>query len=315
MYYADSVSGKVIAWGELPSGWEGNTSVIGTVQSFGRPFTAVVELRRADSGALMFYQTGECFHQIKFGQGERHREKTFDERTMMPEATFRLPENYLDRLALFYSGDRPVKLFAKEPLPGFQEEPEMVEELKRSTARLEELCSIGIVVDLQNVFADAALRTYRLDMEDGVYSLCLGVEITATEYCLRTASDSLYARRVITPVDGMNLGVGMTVATVRKRAGARFGSAKTGGAKAAYIDWEARKVFGFLCAGEPSQEMISMLRSWISSFRIDGELYPSMKWSAADADPVRLREQNEKFNALAERERDRRMNIVRASMR
>ena len=302
MYYADSVSGKVIAWGELPSGWEGNTSVIGTVQSFGRPFTAVVELRRADSGALMFYQTGECFHQIKFGQGERHREKTFDERTMMPEATFRLPENYLDRLALFYSGDRPVKLFAKEPLPGFQEEPEMVEELKRSTARLEELCSIGIVVDLQNVFADAALRTYRLDMEDGVYSLCLGVEITATEYCLRTASDSLYARRVITPVDGMNLG-------------ARFGSAKTGGAKAAYIDWEARKVFGLLYAGEPSQEMNGLLRSWISSFRIDGELYPSMKWSAADADPVRLREQNEKFNALAERERDRRMNIVRASMR
>ena len=314
MFFADKVSGKVVAWGDLPSGWVDNTSIIGTKQSFGRPFTAVVELRRADSRALMFYQTGECFHQIKFGQGERHRERAFDERTMMPEATFRLPENYLDRLALFYSSDHPVKLFAKEPFPGFQEEPEMVAELKRSTARLEELCSMGIVVDLQNVFADAAIRTYRLDMADGVYSLCLAVEITATEYCLRTASDSIYARRVITPVDGMSLGVGMTVATIRNRAGARFGSAKTGGAKAAYIDWEARKVFGLLFAGEPRQEMITMLRNWIVSFRIDPELYPSMKWAAADADPAFLREQNEKFNGIAERERDRRMNIIRTNL-
>lgn len=314
MFFADKVSGKVVAWGDLPSGWVDNTSIIGTKQSFGRPFTAVVELRRADSRALMFYQTGECFHQIKFGQGERHRERAFDERTMMPEATFRLPENYLDRLALFYSSDHPVKLFAKEPFPGFQEEPEMVAELKRSTARLEELCSMGIVVDLQNVFADAAIRTYRLDMADGVYSLCLAVEITATEYCLRTASDSIFTRRVTTPVDGMTLGVGMTVATIRKRAGARFGSAKTGGAKAAYIDWEARKVFGLLFAGEPRQEMITMLRNWIVSFRIDPDLYPSMKWSAADADAAVLREQNEKFNGIAERERDRRMNIIRTNL-
>ncbi|MBO4281081.1 MAG: hypothetical protein J5872_04515 [Lachnospiraceae bacterium] len=314
MFFADKVSGKVVAWGDLPSGWVDNTSIIGTKQSFGRPFTAVVELRRADSRALMFYQTGECFHQIKFGQGERHRERAFDERTMMPEATFRLPENYLDRLALFYSSDHPVKLFAKEPFPGFQEEPEMVAELKRSTARLEELCSMGIVVDLQNVFADAAIRTYRLDMADGVYSLCLAVEITATEYCLRTAPDSIFARRVTTPVDGMTLGVGMTVATIRKRAGARFGSAKTGGAKAAYIDWEARKVFGLLFAGEPRQEMITMLRNWIVSFRIDPDLYPSMKWSAADADAAVLREQNEKFNGIAERERDRRMNIIRTNL-
>ncbi len=314
MFFADKVSGKVVAWGDLPSGWVDNTSIIGTKQSFGRPFTAVVELRRADSRALMFYQTGECFHQIKFGQGERHRERAFDERTMMPEATFRLPENYLDRLALFYSSDHPVKLFAKEPFPGFQVEPEMVAELKRSTARLEELCSMGIVVDLQNVFADAAIRTYRLDMADGVYSLCLAVEITATEYCLRTASDSIFTRRVTTPVDGMTLGVGMTVATIRKRAGARFGSAKTGGAKAAYIDWEARKVFGLLFAGEPRQEMITMLRNWIVSFRIDPDLYPSMKWSAADADAAVLREQNEKFNGIAERERDRRMNIIRTNL-
>lgn len=314
MYFADAVSGRVVAWGDLPSDWTGNTSILGTVQSFGRPFTAVVELRRADSGALMFFQTGECFHQIKFGQRERHREGAFDERTMMPEATFRFPESYLDRLALFYSGYRPVKLFAKEAFPGFLEEPEMVAELKRSTERLEELCSMGILVDLQNVFADAALRTYRLESEEGVFTLCLAAEITATEYCLRTATDSLYARRVVTPVDGMNLGVGMTVATIRKRAGGRFGSAKTGGAKAAYIDWEARKVFGLLSAGEPNQNTISVLRNWIASFRIDPELYPAMKRAAADADPEQLREQNAEYIALSERERDRRFSIIRGGI-
>lgn len=310
MYFQDQVSGKQIAKGRLPVGWTDYAAVINTAQSFGRPYTAVVELRKIAGGQVMFYQTGECYHQIKFGQGERHVEGAFDERSMTPEGRYRTAESYLDMKALFYSGGRPVKLFAKENLPGFVEESELYYELQRSRERLMEIVAPGITANLQNVCATAALRTYRLDQPDGIFTLVLGAEVTASEYCLRESKEGILTKHVITPVDGMSLGIGMTAEAFRREAG-KFGGAKTAGAKAAYIDWEARNVFGLLSAGEPDRAMITTLREWVGSFVVDPELFDSMKRSASDLTAEEIREQNELFQLQEKRTRDNRMSIAR----
>lgn len=313
MYFQDQVSGKQIAKGRLPVGWTEYSAIINTAQSFGRPFTAVVELRRIEGGQVMFFQTGECYHQIKFGQGERHSEGAFDERTMTPESNYRTAESYLDRKALFYSDGRPVKLFAKENMPGFVEESELYYELQRSKERLMELVAPGITANLQNVCATAALRTYRLDQPDGIYTLVLGAEVTASEYCLRESKEGIFTKQIVTPVDGMSLGIGMTAEAFRREAG-KFGGAKTAGAKAAYIDWEARKVFGLLSAGEPDRAMIATLRDWIGSFIVDPELYDSMKRSAAELTAEDIQEQNLLHGLQEKRTRDNRMSIARNGM-
>ena len=84
MFFSDGVSGKVIAWGNLPPGFSAYSAVVDTVQSYGRPYTAVTELTGSPTGRSLFFDSGECFHQIKFGQGERHSEGAYDDRTMMP---------------------------------------------------------------------------------------------------------------------------------------------------------------------------------------------------------------------------------------
>lgn len=310
MYFEDRISGTQIAKGRLPAGWTDYSAVIHTAQSFGRPYTAVVELRRIAGGEVMFFETGECYHQIKFGQGERHAEGNFDERSMTPEGRYRDAESYLDKKALFYSDGRPVKLYAKEAMPGFVEESELYYELQRSRERLMEIVAPGITANLQNVCATAALRTYRLEQPDGVFTLVLGAEVTASEYCLRESKEGILTKHVITPVDGMNLGIGMTAEAFRREAG-KFGGAKTAGAKAAYIDWEARKVFGLLCTGEPDRIKIATLRDWISAFIVDPELFENMKRSASDLTADEIREQNELFMLQAKRTRDNRMAIAR----
>ncbi len=310
MFFSDGVSGKVIAWGNLPPGFSAYSAVVDTVQSYGRPYTAVTELTGSPTGRSLFFDSGECFHQIKFGQGERHSEGAYDDRTMMPVKTFRNPESYLDNLALMYSGGEPVRLFSKEDFPGFTQEPEMVAELNRSRDRLSGLCAPGIVIELQNVYAEAAIRTYRLQVGGQVMSLSLGAEITASEYCLRAAVGPLHAGRVVTPVDGLNLGVGMTVATIRTKSGMRFGSGKTVAAKAAYIDWEARKVFGYLCPGEPRRENAAVLRDWIATFRIDAELYKGMVNQVPVLSPDQWKEQYESWRGQAEKRIRNRVSIA-----
>ena len=310
MYFQDIVSGRQIAKGRLPVGWTEYSAIINTAQSFGRPYTAVVELRKIPGGQVMFFETGECYHQIKFGQGERHKEGVFDERTMTPEAAFRAADSYLDRKALFYSDGRPVKLFSKEAMPGFVEESELYFELQRSRERLMELCAPGITVTLQNVCATSALRAYRLEQPEGIFTLVLGAEVTASEYSLRESKEGVFTKHVTTPVDGMNLGIGMTAEAFRREAG-KFGGAKTAGAKAAYIDWEARKVFGLLAAGEPQQATVSVLREWIGSFTVDPELFAGMKRGAAELTPEDIQEQNMLHGLQAKRTRDNRMSIAR----
>lgn len=301
MIFTDSISGRTIASGEVPAGWEDYSTIVHTAQSFGRPFSALVELRRANSGKLLFFNTGECFHKIKFGQGERHRDGAFDARTLTPVMNFQTPETYLDKMALRYSGGTSVGLFAREPLPGFSEEAGIYEELERSRERLGELCAPGIRIVIQNVYASAELRTYRAEREGKPYTLVLGAEICATEYCLREAPELQLSGEVVTPVDGMKLGIGMTAATVRQKAGGAFGGARTAGAKAAYVDWEARRVFGFLTQGEPGSESSSVLREWIRTFAVEDDLYETMRTAPKDFDAERAAGQAESFRAQAER--------------
>lgn len=312
MFFLDPISGKTIASGEVPAGWQQRTSVITTRQSYGRPFSAVVELNRENSGKLLFYDTGECFHKIKFGQGERHRDGDFDVRTLTPEMNFLTPEQYLDRLVLRYSGGSPVGLYAKEELPGFRQEPEMVAELNRSRERLLELCAPGIRIEIQNVYADAALRTYRVEKDGKVSTIILGTEICATEYCLKMADSMQTFGQVVTPVDGMRLGIGMTVAMLRSRTGAGFGGAVTGGAKAAYIDWEAREVFGLLYPGEPDTKKIDILKEWMRTFHTEDGLYDQMRLERTDISPEEAESEYREYQAQETRNIQRRYGILTA---
>lgn len=310
MFLNDAITGQPIAECQVPAGFAVQATINGTIQSFGRPYSATVELLREDQRGMLFFHSGECFHQIKFGQGERHVEGAYDPRTMLPLASFRKEDAYLDRLALFYNDGEPVKLYAKENVSDYMPEPALVEELRRSQVRLGELCAPGIVVDIQNVYAGATLRAYLLERNGAVMTLVLAAEVTATEYCLREAVDGMYARRVVTPIDGENLGIGMTAATLRRVCGP-FGGAKTAGAKAAYIDWEARKVFGYLLAGEPDMERVRELQEWISGFRADDELYENMHRSVSELTPSLVHEQNELYQEQRKRTRDSRLNIIR----
>ena len=312
MFFLDPISGRTIASGEVPAGWQQRTAVITTRQSYGRPFTAIVELNRENSGKMLFYDTGECYHKIKYGPGERHRDGDFDERTLTPVKNFQTPEQYLDKLALRYSGGNPVGLYAKEELPGFRQEPEMVEELNRSKERLSELCAAGIRIEIQNIFADAALRTYRIVKDGKVATLVLGTEICATEYCLKIAEGGQIFGQVVTPVDGMRLGVGMTVAMIRSKNGNHFGGSVTGGAKAAYIDWEARKVYGFLHPGEPDDRKVTILKDWMKDFHPEESLFDEMRMSRTEISPEEAREQNNEFRTQEERTIQRRFGIMAA---
>jgi hypothetical protein len=108
----------------------------------------------------------------------------------------------------------------------------------------------------------------------------------------------------------MNHGVEMTVATIRTKSGMRFGSGKTVAAKAAYIDWEARKVFGYLCPGEPRRENAAVLRDWIATFRIDAELYKGMVNQVPVLSPDQWKEQYESWRGQAEKRIRNRVSIA-----
>ena len=74
MFLNDAITGQPIAECQVPAGFAVQATINGTIQSFGRPYSATVELLREDQRGMLFFHSGECFHQIKFGQGERHVE-------------------------------------------------------------------------------------------------------------------------------------------------------------------------------------------------------------------------------------------------